>query len=131
MTNLSSKAAGFVGLSAFCVAKSRSSLFGSGESSPSRAEVAMRRCAREGGLKDESTTETTFGCLLAADAEEDQRILNLEGEEANDWMSEANRERREWSIAMSRLEGASMKWNGLYRIVCMCRLVWCFGVLFY
>lgn len=56
MSKRCSKGAGCCALSAFCVARSRTSRLGDGEdcASCSKALVAMWRCARVGGLKEES-----------------------------------------------------------------------------
>lgn len=52
-----SKEAGLAALSAFCVARRRTSRFGRGEGweSVNRADVAIRKWASVGGLKDESS----------------------------------------------------------------------------
>lgn len=55
MASRCSKEAGWVALSAFWVARRRRSRFGEMAcASERRADVAMRRWARVGGLKDES-----------------------------------------------------------------------------
>ncbi len=61
MASLCSKAAGLGALSAFCVASSRSSLFGPAfDWSCNKADVHRRKWARVGGLKEESRTQSVF-----------------------------------------------------------------------
>jgi hypothetical protein len=83
------KLAGLGALSALCVLKSSSSLYGlfSEGACCVSAEVARARCAIDGGLKEESRIYSVFGCVVVGFTVRTTR--NLEGEEVKECSEES------------------------------------------
>jgi hypothetical protein len=90
------KLAGLGALSALCVLKSNSSLYGAVSDGACclRAEVARVRCAMDGGLKDESRMYSVRGCV--GEALTVRTTRNLEG----DAVKECKADSRSGSIAL-------------------------------